>query len=143
MREVSCRLEGRRYRLPIAVLRPGSVIDLTSFAAIALVDTGATTSGIGPRVIEDLGLHSYGKKLLRSASDEVFVSYFLFRIGFYSDEQIASPAPPADDLPFTFEETDGFSWRRPADFDVILGMDVLSQCDVSMDRAGRCRIRFG
>jgi hypothetical protein len=35
------------------------------------------------------------------------------------------------ELPDTFE------------FDALLGMDVLSQCDFVMERSGRCRLGFG
>lgn len=37
----------------------------------------------------------------------------------------------------------GFFDRPSADFDAIAGMDVLSRCDVLLDRSGRCRLQFG
>jgi hypothetical protein len=144
MRELSFRLRRNRYLFPVAILRPDSPTDLTSFAATALLDTGATVTGVGPRVIDTLGLESYGKKRLRSATDEVFVDYFLFRIGlFTTDQTVDPPTDRAAILPFVIDEFDGFSWRRQADFDVIIGMDVLSRCDVSLDRGGKGRIAFG
>jgi hypothetical protein len=45
--------------------------------------------------------------------------------------------------PYLFPEVEGFSWRRNADFDVIIGMDILSHCDLAMGRDGTCRLRFG
>ena len=115
---------------------------MTSVPARALLDTGATVSGIGPRIISQLDLTSYGKKRLKSATDEAFVDYYLFRIGLQ-----ASPDPFSADssirLPYLFGELDGFSWGRAADFDVILGMDVLSACDVSLGRDGTCQLRYG
>lgn len=60
---------------------------MTSFAATALLDTGATVSGIGPSVIETLNLRSHMKKRLLSATEEVFASYYLFRVGFYTSDQ--------------------------------------------------------
>ena len=113
---------------------------MTSVPARALLDTGATVSGIGPRIVQALGLASHGKKRLKSATEEVFVDYFMFRIGFDVGETgFGDPAQ----LPFVFEATDGFSWGRSAEFDVILGMDVLRQCDFAKDRAGLCKLRFG
>ena len=142
MRELSCRLNRSRYLLPVAVLRPGHAIDLETYTATALLDTGATVSGIGPRVIAGLGLKSYGKNRLGSATEERFVDYYLFRLGLFSDDQVGSEQLAPSDLPYIFDELDGFSWSRTADFDVILGMDVLARCDVSLDRNGRCTLRF-
>jgi hypothetical protein len=83
--------------LDLRVLRGGDSTDMTSMTARALLDTGATVSGIGPRVVAELGLASHSKKRLKSATDEVFVDYYLFRIGF--------------DLPGSELETD--AWRLP------------------------------
>jgi predicted aspartyl protease len=143
MRVLEQHIDKRRILLPISVLRPGNAADITSFAATALLDTGATVSGIGPRVIETLNLRSYGKKQLLSATELVFVDYYLFRIGLFDSRQAASDNLEASDLPFMFEELDGFSWRRPSDFDVILGMDVIRQCDLAIYRDGRLSLSFG
>lgn len=125
------------------MLRPGGFSDLTIFTATALLDTGATVSGIGPQLIQRMQLRSYGKGRLGSVRDEAFADYFIFRLGLYSDEQIASPQSGPSDLPFLFDEIDGFSWMRPEKFEVLLGMDVLSRCDVTLNRHGHCRIGFG
>ena len=115
---------------------------MASAPARALVDTGATVSGIGPRGIAELGLTSHSKKPLKSATDEAFVDYYLFRIGFeISGHETASA--DAVRLPYVFDELDGFSWGRPGDFEVILGMDVLRMCDLSLMRDGRCSLAFG
>lgn len=142
MRELKLQRKNNRFLLPVAVLRPGEPADLTRFDATALLDTGATKSGIGPRPIRELGLKSYGKNRLRSATDEVFVEYYLFRIGLYTTEQLEANSLVSGDLPFIFDALDGFSWRRDGDFDVILGMDVLSLCDVNLSRDGSCRLIF-
>ncbi len=142
MPELRWRHSGNRVLLPLCVLRPGNPTDLTYFSATALLDTGATVSGLGPKPIQALGLESYGKNRLKSATDEKFVEYYVFRVGFLARSERAEDShTPA--LPFTFDEIDGFSWSRFADFDVILGMDVLRKCDLSMDRDKRCVLRFG
>lgn len=111
--------------------------------ATALLDTGATVSGVGPRIIRQLTLLSSGKNRLGSATDEAFVDYYLFRLGLFSTEQLQLDQLGPGDLPFLFDEIDGFSWSRQTDFDVILGMDVLSRCDLHLDRSGRCVLQFG
>jgi hypothetical protein len=45
--------------------------------------------------------------------------------------------------PYVFERCDGFSWQRNMAFDVIIGMDVLLQCDLHLSPSGRCTLRFG
>lgn len=117
--------------------------DLTSCLGVALLDTGATVSGVGPRMISGLGLESYGKNRLKSATDEAFVSYYLFRLGPYGNDNEATTAAEAPRLPYVFEDLDGFSWQRHADFDIILGMDVLRHCDLKVNRSGDCSLRFG
>lgn len=118
-------------------------MDLTTFTATALLDTGATVSGIGPRVIAALDLESYGKNRLRSATEEVFVDYYLFRVGLFTTEQMNDVPSGEASLPFVIDEVDGFSWNRHGDFDVILGMDIIGKCDVMLGRDGACTIVFG
>lgn len=143
MRELEFRRRNSRYLFPVAILRPSYSGDITAFSATALLDTGATVSGVGPRIVAALGLESHGKKRLRSATEERFVAYYLFRVGFYTTEQVAEPERSAQELPYIFEDADGFSWMGSADFDVIIGIDVLSQCEMDFERSGRCRLRFG
>lgn len=143
MREFSFRRRGPRYLFPVAILRPAYSGDITSFSATALLDTGATVSGVGPRVVEALALGTHGKKRLRSATEERFVAYYLFRVGFYTTEQMTDPDRMDLALPYVFDDLDGFSWVGTADFDVIIGMDVLSQCEMRFDRSGACRLHFG
>jgi hypothetical protein len=140
MPELSFAHDGRRVLLEIAVLKPGGWEDFAWIPATALLDTGATVSGLGAPLIRKLGLLSYGKRVLKSAGDEAPVPYFMFRLGLFPDQS----GPLADPrVPFVFADLDGFGWTRDADFEAILGMDVLRQCDLQMDRSGRGRLAFG
>ncbi len=103
-----------------------------------MVDTGATVSGVGPRIIDALCLRSYGKKPLGSATEERLVNYYLFRVGLVHTADADRPV-----WPHIFERIDGFSWQRNTDFDLILGMDILLQCDLTLVRGGACTIKFG
>jgi len=42
-----------------------------------------------------------------------------------------------------FEEVNGFELKNVSAFDVLLGMDILANCDFSMERDRRCRLAFG
>lgn len=136
MPSLSGRHDGRRILIPVAVLRSDDPADLTFVQGTALLDTGATSSGIGPRIVRELGLRSYAKRPLVVATEERLVDYFLFRLGFF-----AKGDQPT--LPYIFAETDGFQIRAAGSFDVLLGMDVLKQCDLLLDRSGRWQLDFG
>ncbi|MES2754850.1 MAG: hypothetical protein V4659_09315 [Pseudomonadota bacterium] len=101
-----------------------------------MIDTGATVSGIGPRVVEALGLVSHGKNRLGSATEERLVDYYLFRLG------LTTSVTDAPQWPFVFDRIDGFSWTRDTEFDVIMGMDVLTQCELRLVR-DNCTLAFG
>lgn len=122
--------------MEVRVLRPVPVSDLTTTTATALIDTGATVSGIGPRIIDALGLKSHGKKRLKSATEERFVDYFFFRLGLNATEKQTT-------LPYVFDELEGFSWNRDGDFEIIVGMDVLGRCDLELRRNGRGWLHYG
>lgn len=136
MPSVEGKHDGRQIILPVVVLASDDPLDLTHVRATALLDTGATSSGIGPQIIKGLELLSHEKRRLSVATELRMVDYYLFRIGI--PQESSGPA-----LPFVFAETDGFAWPEPKSFDVILGMDVLSQCDLQLSRSGRWRLDFG
>lgn len=123
--------------MPVAILSAVNPTNLTLVRANALLDTGATVSGIGPRIISELGLVSHQKRRLVSATQISFVDYYLFRIGLFSDD-----ANLATNLPYIFDKIDGFGWGREGDFEVLLGMDVLSRCDLSVSRSGTWQLNF-
>ncbi|MEQ1549182.1 MAG: hypothetical protein ABL918_11140 [Chakrabartia sp.] len=138
---VNGRHNGRRIVLPVAILGAENPADLTHVRALALLDTGATVSGIGPRIIHELGLESHQKRRLVSATEIRFVDYYLFRIGLFAEQGDVSAQESS--IPYIFGESDGFSWGREGDFEVILGMDILKQCEFSSDRSGQWALLFG
>jgi hypothetical protein len=131
---VEGRHNGRQLILDVAVLASDNPADLTFVEGCALLNTGSTVCGIGPRIIAELGLKSHGKRPLSSATELRMVEYYYFRLGLF-----ANPG----ELPFVFAELDGFGWPEAKPFDLILGMDVLRQCDFRMDRTGGWELRFG
>jgi hypothetical protein len=131
------RHDGRKILLPVAILKSDDPADLTHVRATALLDTGATTSAITPGIIDSLGLEPFEKRHLTVATEDRLVDYFVFRIGLF-DRNV-----PEATLPWVFGETRGFGMRATPGFDVILGMDVLRQCDFRLDRTGRWELTFG
>ena len=66
------------------------------------------------------------------------VDYYLFRLAL---EWAVDDGAPS--WPYLFDRIDGFSWNRETAFDVIIGMDLLLQCDVTLTRGGECVLTFG
>jgi predicted aspartyl protease len=134
MSELRWHRDARRVLLPVLILAPEPVIDLTSVPAQALVDTGSTTSGVTTKIAERLRLPRLGKRPLASAHGEGQVERFLFKIALPLEGQA---------LPFVFEELMGFELNDGFAFQALLGMDVLGQCDFQTMRDGSCRLAFG
>jgi predicted aspartyl protease len=138
MSAIEWRSDRRRLLIPVAILAPAPANDLTSVAARALVDTGSTTTGITKRIAEQLGLLGRGKRPLSSAQGEGQAERYLFRIGLMPIGEEGVPA-----FPYIFDEVIGFELTNSFQFDALLGMDILCQCDLELYRDGRCRLRFG
>jgi predicted aspartyl protease len=134
MSELSWRHDSRKILLTISVLKPEPVSDLSSVEAVALLDTGSTTSGVTRGIAERLQLPHLGKRPLASAHGEAQVERFLFRFGLPVEGEA---------LPFVFDEVNGFELKNGFAFQALIGMDILKHCDFSMDRGGRCRLGFG
>lgn len=143
MSRIEWRHDRRRIVLPVSIMRPETA-DMTRVTVTALVDTGASTSGITKSVAEQLDLAPAGKRPLLSARAIVQVERYLFRIGIESPSGTDSPA-----FPFVFDVTLGFELGSDLSvdptrrIDAVVGMDVLSECDFSIDRTGRCKLDFG
>ena len=138
MSHIEWRHDRRQLLIPILVLAPTPVTSLDGVAAVALVDTGSTTSGISAAVAGRLGLIGRGKRPLGSAGGESQAERYLFRIGI---EQSVDPGVPAS-FPFVFDDVIGFELKDNSRFNALLGMDVLRQCDLVVRRDGTARLTF-
>ncbi len=140
MRSIKGEHRGQTITLPVAVLKSDNSQDLSFITAKALLDTGASSSGLAPNIISSLSLRSIGKNNLVVATELRSVDYYLFRIGLFQDKFGDSQY---DEFPFIFAETTSFKITHKENFDMVLGMDVLSQCDFDMKRNGSWKLIFG
>lgn len=131
--------ERRRIIIPVLVLPPFPVTDLTGVEAKALLDTGSSVSGVASRLAEALKLTQMGKRPLTSAQGQGQVERYAFRIGLRPDQ----PSSGSPVFPYVFEEVIGIELTNAFEFDALLGMDILGQCDFEMLRNLRCRLHFG
>lgn len=137
MRSIKGERVDRRILLPVAVFESRDPFDLTCEFYTALLDTGATASWVSSQVVERFELQSVGKKPVVVATEIRQRESFVFRLGLMGDGQ------PENALPIIFAETVGFKIDQANGFDVLLGMDVLSQTDFSMLRSGSWELIFG
>lgn len=140
MPEIEWRHDSRRIVIPAAILRADNPADLSFHQVTALIDTGATSSGIMPNVVEALDLTPVGKQLVKAAHGEAMVDTFVFRIGLFVDAVDGSQQPL---FPFIFDAVMGLRFGPSEHFDAIIGMDILGQCDFSITRNRSCQLTFG
>lgn len=131
------RHDGRRILLPVAVLASRDPFDLTHFVYQGLLDTGATSSWITPKVISDLSLRELGKETVSVATEERTASVYLFRIGLFGEKSVETS------IPFVFPDITGFQLSQHQGFDVLIGMDVIRQCHLIVSRSGDWSLAFG
>lgn len=137
MRSIDGVREHRRILLPVAVFPSRNPTDLTFETYVALLDTGATASWISGNVVARFDLESIGKKPVVVATEIRQRSAYVFRLGLMGD------GLPSTTLPIVFSETIGFKIDQATGFDVLLGMDVLSETDFEMKRSGHWKLSFG
>jgi hypothetical protein len=135
MLAIEWRREPRRILLPCLILAPFPVTDLTGVEARALVDTGSSVSGVTSQLAQGIGLVGLGKRPLKSAQGEGQVERFAFRLGLRPDGEHG--------FPFVFDEVIGIELTNAFEFNALIGMDILSQCDLTIERTGQCRLVFG
>lgn len=138
LHRIDWRRERRRILLPAVILRPYPVTDLSGFEATALIDTGSSVSGVAITAAHALGLFGLGKRPLKSAQGEGHVERYAFRIGLRPDQRTDEIL-----LPFIFEEVIGIELTNAFQFNALIGMDILNQCDFASSRDGHCSLSFG
>jgi hypothetical protein len=135
MSRIEVRGNGRRILVPTLIFTPDQN-DLRSVETTALLDTGATASGITAEIADRLELRGMGKRPMGSARGVDQVQRFLFRLGLQPDD--ASGA-----FPYVFEPVLGFEITPGSSFDALIGMDLLEQCQLVLERGRRCVLTFG
>lgn len=87
--------------------------------AIALLDTGATSSGLCSAIVASLDLEPLGRRVIGTAAGSRRSTTYRFGMAFPPDSQAAGPRF----LPF---ELNGIEFTESPMFQVLIGMDVIS-----------------
>ena len=147
MPSVSGRLENNRIRIKIGIrpFWPGvplgaspDTVDLTFRQYVALVDTGAQRTCVSERVVQECGLRRRGRVEIASVKSTELHFTYLFYVGFWPDA--------VNDIPAAVfgigDAIEGIDAGDSRYFDVLLGMDILSQGSLHLERDGRFVIAF-
>jgi hypothetical protein len=135
MLRIEWRRDPKRILLPCIIVAPFPSAELTGIAAVALIDTGSSVSGISQGLAERMMLRGLGKRPLKSAQGEGQTQRYAFRIGLQTDRESG--------FPFVFDEVIGIELTNAFEFSALIGMDILGQCNFASRRDGQCALEFG
>jgi len=140
MPEVSFRHDRRQIIIPAAAIAPDNGNSLRFHRVQALIDTGATMSGIRREIAEALDLPRQGKIMITTPSGEHAARLYRLRIGLYAD---LAGAAPQEHQPYVLPDSFLCIQSSPGEaFDMLLGMDVLGRCDLHVLASGSGTIRL-
>lgn len=138
-RTIEWRHDGRRLVVPVIVYPPLTGTTFEGVAGNALIDTGSTTTGVTARIARTLGLRSIGKRPASTVGGERQIDRYIFRVGLNGRADDGD----APTFPYVFEEVVGSELLDTFSFDVLLGMDILRQCELHIGPGNQCKLRVG
>lgn len=106
-----------------------------------LIDTGANRTSITPQVASRLGLMPTGLVNIQGVGGPKLHNQFLFRLGFVDlrKDELGTVSP---NVYFVDKDIEGpeFDCGPVPHFDILIGMDLLSACDLTIKRNGLFRL---
>jgi hypothetical protein len=113
----------------------------------ALIDTGATTTMITTKVVQELRLQPVTKRLWHSSDGDVWRSAYLFQLAFYGDvlpigDSDEDGVSEVNNMHVCTKVINGGEINDESSWDVLLGMDVISTGILTIDRAGTFSFAF-
>jgi hypothetical protein len=142
MRFLKGKTENGRIRIKVGI-RPfqaygpvdgvSSTLNLTYHECTALVDTGAKRTCITERLVQQLGLQRKGRIEIWNIKRPELHWTYLFHVGIWPEPD--DPETPS--APFGIgAEIEGIDVGDNRFFDVLLGMDVITQGSLHLERDG-------
>lgn len=123
------RHNGRHLIVDVVVTEPSYRRSMRTLEGRGLIDTGASASLICRRFTKELALVPIGKKPLVTARGIDLAERYEFRIGFLLTDVCRPPRPFIID-----DDLIGSEFYDHANFDVIIGMDVLRTGELLLRR---------
>lgn len=125
MFEIGGQYNGRQIIIPVIIggLSNGG---FQLIEANALLDTGATSSGIAAGIADKLSLESLGRRVIGTAGGTRRASTYKFSLAF-APSVVTSLGVSGDKSPqFLPNEVQGIDFTEGLDFQIVLGMDIIS-----------------
>ncbi len=144
MATVEWRHSRKRLILPVVVMAPVAATNPNlSIRVEGLLDTGATGSGIHPRLVDELGLERKGQRVIATANGEIVAAEVMHRIGFIAGDYTDPDFLPDQHLPYIFDRSIiAFELQQGFGYAILIGMDVIGQCDLAVQRDGTASLRL-
>lgn len=142
MAEISWLHEGARLVLPVAIL-PSLVAPNASQIEIVegLIDTGATGTGLRPDIVGKLALAGRGRRRILTANGDILVPEYRLRLGFFPGCFDGPAQAPATTFPHVLDFGILAHALRPIfPYALLIGMNVLSRCDLDLRRDRTARL---
>ena len=128
--------ERRRITAPILILPVVAGLGFDGIAGTALIDTGSTTSGVRASIATKLDLPRRGKRPMSGVGGEIQLERVILRFALPRTGAVPT-------FPFVFGDISGMSLLDSFSFDALIGMDILSQCDLKIFRTGVATLSYG
>lgn len=142
MRYVRGKLENNRIRIRVGIRAfnpdPSAAIQLVYHEFIALVDTGATRTAISQNVIDRVGLTSRGKIPVGNVRRTEEHHTYVFYVAIWPVSDDGSPTAVFG----IGQEIMGIDGGDSRYYDILLGMDVISQGSLRLERDGSFELGF-
>ncbi len=140
---VSGRHNGRQIIVPVIITHPGDATIARSVTARGLVDTGATITAISRDIVVSLDLEPEGKRIITNTHGQARSTQYRFRIGFLEDRRDIPVGLQPSTFPFFLNDLIfGIDIAPTERFDVLIGIDVLSQLDIQISKDRSYRFAF-
>ena len=143
MRRIEWRHDCRQLFLPVSIL-PSASADNSSHAitAKALIDTGATKTGLRADLIAKLALPKRDRAPIQTANGTLITDLHLVRMGLWaSGLENDVFATSASQLPFILDrEFLVQALRQDFSHEMLLGMDVIGLCEFTTRGDGTATI---
>lgn len=143
MRTINWRHDGRQLFLPVSVMPSASAYNASHAITVrALIDTGATKTGLRADLIERLGLAKRDRAPIQTANGTLITDLHLARLGLWTCEmdrdvfQLSqSTLPHILDREFLIQ-----ALRRDFSHEMLLGMDLVGLCEFQIQCDGTAKL---
>ncbi len=143
--QIDWRHGGRQLILPVALMPDaGAHNALDSVRTDGLLDTGATSTGLRGDIADRLSLRPQGRRRVETANSPLWANEYVVRLGLIAGNYESAGFDPTSVYPFILERhLMVFELQRGFAYPVLLGMDVIAQCDLHVLRDGTASLLLG